>query len=266
MTTPNVLILRAPGTNCDQETAFAFEQAGAQAAVLHVGRLLENASLLDNFQILCIPGGFSFGDDVAAGRILAGVLQRHLADAMRRFRDEGKLILGICNGLQVLIKSGMLLADDERGPLATLTWNDSGRFDDRWVRLTVQGDGGPFLSGISEMYLPIAHAEGKFVARDEATLENLRAAGHLVLRYAPLDESARADFNPDTNILPPPDNPNGSMAAVAGCRDATGRVLGLMPHPERHIDPMHHPRWTRGEASEQGDGLAMFQGAVNYFA
>lgn len=266
MTKPNVLILRAPGTNCDQETGFAFEQAGGQATILHVNRILENSQLLDDFQILCIPGGFSFGDDVAAGRILAGAMQRHLADAMRKFRDDGKLILGICNGFQVLIKSGLLLTDDEQGPPATLTWNDSGRFDDRWVRLTVKGDGGPFLSGVTEMYLPIAHAEGKFVARNEATLDALREAGHLVLRYAPLDAVARAGYDPDKDTLPWPDNPNGSMVAVAGIRDTTGRVFGLMPHPERHIDPTHHPRWTRGEAGTEGDGLAMFQGAINYFA
>jgi len=248
MTTPNVLILRAPGTNCDQETAYAFELAGGRAEILHVNRLLENSAAFDDFQILCIPGGFSFGDDVAAGRILAGMIQNHLADALARFKDAGKVILGICNGFQVLIKSGLLFQSDEHGPPATLTWNDCGRFDDRWVRLAVQGEGGVMLDSVESLYLPIAHAEGKFLASDEETLKRLEAAGHLVLRYAGGE------------------NPNGSMLDVAGCRDTTGRVLGLMPHPERHIDQTHHPRWTRGEGSETGDGLAVFRGAVRYFA
>ena len=247
MPSPNVLILRAPGTNCDQETAFAFQQAGAKTEILHVNRLLENPGLFGRFQILCIPGGFSYGDDLAAGRILGAQIQHHLADALGQFKADGKLILGICNGFQVLMKSSVLLEPDaQNGPLATLTNNDSGRFEDRWVRLGVQGGKCVFLAGIDAMYLPVAHAEGKFVARDTGVLDQLAAEGRLVLRYAPAD------------------NPNGSMADVAGICDATGRVLGLMPHPERHIDPTHHPRWTRGEAAAVGDGLQVFINAVRY--
>ena len=258
MPQPRVLILRAPGTNCDGETAFAFEQAGAQPERIHINRLLEDAGLVDAFEILCLPGGFSYGDDVAAGRILGNQIHHHLSDRIAQFKDAGKLILGICNGFQVLIKSGVLVRDDADGPPATLTYNDSGRFEDRWVRL---GAGGKsvFLAGIESMYLPVAHAEGKFVARDAAMLDQLDAAGQLVLCYRPLDGG-------EADPVPYPDNPNGSMAAVAGLCDETGRVLGLMPHPERHIHPTHHPRWTRGEARPEGDGLQLFRNAVNYFA
>ena len=249
MPSPNVLILRAPGTNCDQESALAFRLAGAKTEILHVNRLLESPLLLERFQILCIPGGFSYGDDVAAGRILANQLEHHLAEPLARFKAAGKLILGICNGFQVMIRSGILLPPDaEHGPPATLTLNDSGKYEDRWVRLEVRGGKCVFLEGIRSMYLPVAHAEGKFVARDDETLRQLDAAGQLVLRYVAED------------------NPNGAQMHVAGVCDTTGRVLGLMPHPERHIDPTQHPRWTRGEASPHGDGLQVFLNAVKYFA
>jgi phosphoribosylformylglycinamidine synthase len=260
MPPPRVLILRAPGTNCDEETAFAFEQAGAAAERVHINRLLESPGLARQFQILCIPGGFSYGDDVAAGRILANQIQHHLADALRQFHQEGKLILGICNGFQVLIKSGLLLEPDPAlGPPATLTWNDSGRYEDRWVRLGVEGSKCVFLRGIEELYLPVAHAEGKFVARDGESLKRLGRDGQLVLCYRRL-------HGDEDGPVPYPDNPNGSMGNVAGVCDPTGRVFGLMPHPERHIDPTHHPRWTRGEGRLPGDGLAVFRNAVEYFS
>ncbi len=260
---PRVLILRAPGTNCDVETAFAFERAGGQAERWHVNRLLEAPQRLAEFQILCIPGGFSYGDDVAAGRIFANQLRRHLADAVRQFKDADKLILGICNGFQVLIKSGLLLDDDPGlGPPATLTWNDSGRYEDRWVRLRVRSAKCVFLRGIETMLLPVAHAEGKFVPRDGVALEALAREEQLVLTYCPLRDE-NAGFETGT---PYPDNPNGSVADVAGVCDKTGRVFGLMPHPERHIDPFQHPQWTRGKAREPGDGLQVFQNAITYFS
>jgi phosphoribosylformylglycinamidine synthase len=261
MAQPRVLILRAPGTNCDKETAYAFSRAGAATELVHVNRLLESPRTLDQFQVLCLPGGFSYGDDVAAGRILATQIQHHLAEAMQHFKAAGKLILGICNGFQVLIKSGVILEPDAEGPQATLSWNDCGRFEDRWVRLNVASSKCVFLAGIESMYLPVAHAEGKFMARCPEVLAGLESAGQLVLRYRRLEDG------PDQNgQVPYPDNPNGSMASTAGICDATGRVFGLMPHPERHIDPTQHPRWTRGEAGPVGDGLQVFRNAVEYFA
>lgn len=261
--TPRVLILRAPGTNCDGETAHAFERAGGQPSLVHVRQVLESPKMLDDFQILALPGGFSYGDDIASGRILGVQLQNHLADAMQQFKAAGKLILGICNGFQVLIKCG-LLADDhpEHGPAATLAWNVSGRFEDRWVRLKTASDRCVFLSGIDEMYLPVAHGEGRFVARDSAMLKQLEEQGQLALRYAPLEGGSPANL---AQPLAYPDNPNGAELNVAGMCDAEGRVFGLMPHPERHIERTQHPRWTRGEGSEQGDGLRLFENAVNFF-
>ncbi|HEV7224633.1 MAG TPA: phosphoribosylformylglycinamidine synthase I [Pirellulales bacterium] len=257
----NVLILRAPGANCDLESAFAFEQAGARAERLHINRVLERPALLAEFQILCLPGGFSYGDDLGAGRILGNQIRRHLFDALHEFKAAGKLVLGICNGFQILMKSGLLLDEGKvvPAPPATLTGNASGKFEDRWVRLRVASSKCVFFSGIESMYLPVAHAEGRFVARECKTLAALEANGQLALKYAPLE-------GPANGAVAYPDNPNGAMADVAGICDATGRVCGLMPHPERHIDPTQHPRWTRGPLAAVGDGLQVFRNAVAYFA
>jgi phosphoribosylformylglycinamidine synthase subunit PurQ / glutaminase len=258
---PRVLILRAPGTNCDQEAAFAFQTAGGRPDVVHLNRLLENPQLAAKYQILAVPGGFSYGDDISAGRIFGNQIRHHLRDCLQEFKAAGKLIIGICNGLQILVKSGVLLPDRADEPIATLTLNDSGKFEDRWVELRVVGEKCVFLRGIERMYLPVAHAEGKFVARDEGTLNRLDSAGQLVLRYS-LPPDSRLP-TPDS-LVPYPANPNGAQLNVAGLCDETGRVFGLMPHPERHIDPTHHPRWTR-EHHDRGDGLALFENAVAFF-
>jgi phosphoribosylformylglycinamidine synthase subunit PurQ / glutaminase len=270
-----VLILRAPGTNCDAETAYAFQRAGGQPEILHVGRVLEAPQLLGNYQVLCVPGGFSYGDDIASGRIFGVQLQHHLADAMQQFKAAGKLILGICNGFQVLVKCGLLTENNSaQTPPATLAWNLSGKFEARWVRLIVDGKKCPFLAGIDQMYVPVKHGEGRFVTRDDATLLELQRQGQLVLRYAPLCDGQAHNGGPSIAAAQPrdisqpvayPDNPNGAQANVAGMCDSTGRVFGLMPHPELHIEQMHHPRWTRGEGSENGDCLRLFQNAVQFF-
>jgi phosphoribosylformylglycinamidine synthase I len=253
---PRTLILRAPGTNCDEETAFAFERAGATAERVHLNRWLESPALADNYQVLCLPGGFSYGDDLGSGRIFGNQLRHHLGDSLTRFRDAGKLILGICNGFQILVKSGLLDTDDDAGPGATLTWNTSGRFVDRWIHLsTAGGDRCVFLKGIDRMFLPIAHAEGQFVGRDEPTLDRLEQRGQLVLRYCP-----------NESCSPQPFNPNGAARDVAGMCDQSGRVFGLMPHPERFIDRTQHPQWTRIPPFDEGEGLRLFRNAVQYFA
>ncbi len=265
MPSPRVLILRAPGTNCDEETAFAFEKAGAIAERIHVNRLAENPALKDRYQVLCIPGGFSYGDDIAAGRILATRLREHLAELVDTFvhGTGDRLVLGICNGMQVLMRLGVLtegVGEADRAP-ATLTWNNHGRFEDRWVHLAVDESPCVFLREIKHMYLPMAHAEGKFVAENAEVLEQLRGQGRLAIRYA---EGEQRGVQSET--LPFPHNPNGADANVAGVCDATGRVFGLMPHPERHIDPLQHPCWTRrDEQPAEGDGLAMFRNAVQWF-
>ena len=266
MATPRVLILRAPGSNCDQETAFAFQTAGARPEVVHLNRLLEKPALAADYQILGIPGGFSYGDDISAGRIFGNQIRHHLFDTLQEFRAAGKLILGVCNGFQILIKSGILLPDRADEPQATLTLNDSGKFEDRWVWLRTASSKCVFLQGIESMYLPIAHAEGKFIARDAGTLDALNAAGQLALRYDQSRDGSSADVSLTSDgLLPYPLNPNGAQRNVAGLCDDTGRVFGLMPHPERHIDPTHHPRWTR-EPRDRGDGLAVFENAVKFFA
>ena len=269
--TARTLILRAPGTNCDGEAAFAFERAGGQADIVHLNRALEDKRLLAKYQILCIPGGFSYGDDISAGRIFGSQIRHHLYDAIHEFKAAGKLILGICNGFQILIKSGVLLPDKADEPIATLTLNASGKFEDRWVQLRVASPKCVFLIGIESLYVPIAHAEGRFLARDADTLHELEQNGQLVLKYAePIDPEGRSDtsrlvrHHEATAKVPYPYNPNGAQLDVAGLCDDTGRVLGLMPHPERHIDPTNHPRWTRRQA-DRGEGLAVFENAVRYF-
>ena len=259
---PRALILRAPGVNCDAESAYAFEQAGAATERLHINQLLEKPSRLADFQILCLPGGFSYGDDLGAGTILGNQIRHHLFDWLHEFKATGKLVLGICNGFQILTKSGILLeangSSAAAGAPATLTMNASGKFEDRWVNLRVASNKCVFFSGIESMYLPVAHAEGRFVARDSEMLAALEAKGQLALKYAPLNGHGNGS-------VPYPDNPNGAMADVAGVCDSTGRVCGLMPHPERHIDPTQHPRWTRQPGATAGDGLQVFRNAVAYF-
>jgi len=256
MATPNVLLLRSPGTNCDAEAQFAFERAGASVERLHIAALRRSPERLRDFQILVLPGGFSYGDDVAAGKILASQLEHFLADAVREFRDEEKLILGICNGFQILLKAGLLVPPDEDGPLATLAHNASGRFDDRWIHLKVTSDKSPFLTGLDRLHLPTAHGEGNFIARKEWILKGLHEAGQVVLRYTDPAGRTGAGF---------PHTPNGSQYDIAGLCDPTGRVMGLMPHPERHVLGTQHPQWTRRGAQPHGDGFAIFRNAVAYF-
>ena len=264
---PRCIVLRAPGTNCDGETVFAFERAGAQTELVHINRLLEQPKLLDDFQILCLPGGFSYGDDIASGRILANQIYHHLGEPMRAFRDAGKLVLGICNGFQVMIKCGLLLDDDPvHGPPATLDWNRSGKFEDRWVAMNTTAPRCVFLRGIESMYVPVAHGEGRFVARSLSILQDLADREQIALRYtaSPGEQDWSFSVSTDPQVAYPA-NPNGSASDVAGICDATGLALGLMPHPERHLDRTNHPRWTRGEGRDVGDGMRLFQNAVEYF-
>jgi len=250
------IVLRAAGINCDLETERALELAGAEAKRVHINRIIEDKSLLDKYQILVIPGGFSYGDDVAAGKILANQIIHHFSEALRKFIDDGKLVLGICNGFQVLVKTGILPGDGSAGRQGdvTITYNDSGKFEDRWVYLAPQTDKCVFVEAGRQIYLPVAHAEGKVAARDEATLEKLKSEGQIAFKY--VDKDGREGGYPV--------NPNGSMGSVAGLTDTTGRVMGLMPHPERYVRPTHHPHWTRVKGKEDSDGMTIFNNAVTY--
>jgi len=252
MPKPRVLVLRAPGTNCDEEAAFAWQQAGAMAETWHVGRLLESPDSLGSFQILTLPGGFSYGDDLGSGKILATRLGTVLGEPVRAFLDRGGLVLGICNGFQVLVKAGLLPGRSDIGA-ATLTFNDSGRFESRWVRLLPSPGLSPFLDQTEPIALPVAHGEGKLVLADPGHLTQLEASGQVVLRYVDAHDQATATY---------PSNPNGSTGAIAGLCDPTGQIFGLMPHPERFLDPIHHPRWTRRGLDREGDGLRIFTNAV----
>jgi phosphoribosylformylglycinamidine synthase len=254
MAQPRAIVLRAPGTNCDEETSAAWERAGARVETWHVGRLLEAPRALDGFEILTLPGGFSYGDDLGAGRILATRLASVLGDALVRFHTRGGLILGICNGFQVLVKAGLLPGPGSAA--ATLTQNESGRFEARWVWLTPTPGRSPFITGTDPIELPVAHGEGRFLLAEPEALAALETGGQVVLRYADASGTPTQAY---------PANPNGSPGAVAGLCDRTGRVFGLMPHPERHIESIHHPRWTRGGPhvdGECGDGLSIFRDAV----
>jgi len=191
MATPRALVLTGYGINCDRETAFAFEKAGAEARRVHVNDLIDEHDSLDRYQILSFPGGFSYGDDISSGKVLANRVKTHLAEAIKRFIEKGGLVLGICNGFQVVVKYGLLGSPE--GPIeeqkSTLTNNDSSRYEDRWVHLRPESGRCVFTRGIDRLYLPVAHGEGKFFT-DPQTLEGLEAAGCVVLRYA--DEEGRA--------------------------------------------------------------------------
>jgi phosphoribosylformylglycinamidine synthase subunit PurQ / glutaminase len=249
---PKALILRTAGTNCDEETAFAFELAGASPQRVHLNRILENPSQLGEFQLLAIPGGFSYGDDIAAGRIFANQIVHHLRDALRKFIDVGKPVIGVCNGFQVLIKTDLLPGPlgGRQGQTCTLTNNDSGRFVDKWIWLKPRGGNCIWTEGLGEdepFELPVAHGEGKFVPADDAVRRALWDERRVALTY---DKGT---------------NPNGSMDDVAGITDASGLVLGLMPHPERFVSNLQHPAWTRQvspRAERQGPGLHLFTNAV----
>ena len=276
MATPRVCVLRAPGTNCDVETAHAFELAGAVADRVHLYRLLEDPNRLAQYQILCVPGGFSYGDDLGAGIIFSRQLRGQLNEAMRQFLMAEKLILGICNGFQTILKAGLIMrrgienaTEKNWEDQVTLTWNSNGRYTDRWVRLKVTSSNSVFLRGIDEFDVPMAHAEGRIVLKDPALLETLRSNSQLALCYWSDKAAELVKTSGDATrigLLPEPENPNGSLANIAGLCDVTGRVLGLMPHPERYLFATQHPQWTRKGLRGEGDGIRIFRNAVSWFA
>ena len=256
MAQPPVLILHATGTNRDREAAWAVEQAGGRPAIVHVNELRGHPARLHDAAMLVLPGGFSYGDALGAGRLLATDMRWLFQDELSRFISSGKPVLGICNGFQALVKSGWLPGPPQEGSQATLTRNASNRFECRWVWLAPDAESScVFTRGLAERILcPVAHGEGRFIPRDDAVLERLRAGRQIALTYV------AANGGPASY----PDNPNGSTAGIAGICNEQGNVLGLMPHPEDHIMPQQHPRWTRGERG--GLGLALFASGLHYAA
>jgi phosphoribosylformylglycinamidine synthase len=268
------LIIRAPGTNCDGELARAFTLAGATAEVVHLDALIADPSAIDRADLIGLPGGFSYGDDVASGRIFAMRLKKNLYPALREAVSRGAPVFAVCNGFQIAVQAGLL-----PGPSAgqgwpnepaeqevSLTFNSGGRFIDRWVPvhavensvcIWTRGLQDEFRASPDSMMLPIAHGEGRLVARDGGVLERLRQNGQIALRYGSTPRAGGTATHPN--------NPNGSTDDIVGICDTSGRVFGLMPHPERYLDWNRHPFWTRLEAgTRQGDtpGLRMFKNAV----
>jgi phosphoribosylformylglycinamidine synthase len=259
MTRPKTLILRTAGTNCDGETAHAFELAGASAEAVHLNRVLDNPAILRDYQLMALPGGFSYGDDIAAGRIFANQIVHHLRDAFDEFVGAGKPIMGVCNGFQVLVKTDLLPGSvgGRTGQSCTLTSNDCHRFVDRWVHLLPRPSRCIWTAGMDQpIELPIAHGEGKFVPASESVRAALHESQQIALIYATKSgEPAHGAF---------PDNPNGSVDDIAGVCDITGLVFGLMPHPERFVRSFQHPSWTRQRQAGEGVGLRVFRNAVQY--
>jgi len=251
-----VLILYGYGINCDNETQYGFSLAGADAKKVHVNELISGEQKLKDYQILAIPGGFSFGDDIGAGKVLATKIKSNLAEEFSGFIKEGRLIIGICNGFQVMVKLGILPGFDRNYDRqdVTLTFNDSGRFEDRWVYLKINQKSPCVLTReIENIYLPIRHGEGKFVSRNEEIKERLIKQNQIVAQY--VDNKG--------NLANYPWNPNGSELNVAGVCDETGRIFGLMPHPEAFLFAQNHPRWTR-ENIQEGAGIKVFENAINF--
>ncbi len=232
-----------------------WRQAGAAPTLVHIERWIERPSLLRDYAILTFPGGFSYGDDIAAGKVFAAGLGGSVLDEVRTMIERGGGVLGICNGLQVLVKAGLLPGGSIPDNTVTVTYNASGKFEARWVRMKVCRADCPYLAGDAFTEMPVEHGEGRVVADSDATLAQLESAGHVALRYVASDGESVAY----------PANPNGSFNDIAGLCDPTGRVLGLMPHPDRHLDPTNHPLWTRRPPPAVADGLRFFRNAVQYW-
>jgi len=250
-----ICILKTDGTNCDHETMYAFQKAGGNAEIVSVNDLRSKKTQLTDYQVLVIPGGFSYGDDVASGKILAVELLTYLKDQLENFISQDKLVIGICNGFQVLVRTGLLPFKNVGTMQATLSYNDSGTFECRWVSMQVEKSPCVFTKELEgqEIMLPAAHAEGKYFT-DDAVIQKIEDEQLVVLRYT----------HAGTRTQAYPNNPNGSLHAIAGICDPTGRIFGLMPHPERFVEHYQHPNWRR-ENYTVPHGLPIFEQAVCYF-
>lgn len=256
MSKVNVLVLRAAGINCDEEIMHCWRLAGAAPRLMHINEIAKHPEGISEADIVTIPGGFSFGDDIAAGAILGQRIASELYGQLRELVDRGGGILGVCNGFQTLVKAGLLPGGPQSRSLVTVTFNDSARFEARWVRLEVCTDRCPFLRPGTFLELPVEHAEGRVVVANDQAAQELMHSGQVALRY--VDQAGQWDSYPA--------NPNGSTLGIAGFCDATGRIFGLMPHPDRHFDHCQHPLWTRRKPAGSPDGLTVFENAVRFWS
>ena len=262
------VVIAGNGTNCEREVAAACQLAGADCDVVHIAELLAGRARLDDYHLLNLAGGFLDGDDLGSAKAGANRLKhaavRHSEDTLavqiQRFIADGKLVMGVCNGFQLMTKMGLLpaLQGDHGHQSATLTFNDGGRFEDRWCYLKVDPQSPcVFTRGLQGLYLPVRHGEGKFVVREDPVLAQIEARHLAVVKYC--------DPAYDAPVMDYPLNPNGSIASIAGLCDETGRLFGLMPHPEAYLHRTHHPRWTREpDLPEEGMGLWLYRNAVDY--
>jgi len=247
------LVITGYGINCEAESKYAIEKSGGKADILHVNKVLENPKLLEGYNMLMIPGGFSFGDDLGSGKVMGNKMRFRIQEHLEDFVKHGNLMLGVCNGFQIMAKMGLLPEPDLKQRVS-LTNNDSGHFEDRWV-IVKANPLSPcvFTKGMDRILLPVRHGEGKFVPKDPATLEELKKNNQIVFQY--VDEKS--------DLAGYPHNPNGSIMNIAGICDKSGRIFGLMPHPEAFNIPENCPYWVRGTIKE-AMGLAVFKNAVAY--
>ena len=264
----SAIVLAGNGTNCEMETAQACRMAGfPKVDIVTVWELVSGDASLDVYDFFCLPGGFLDGDDLGsakaqANRFLHTVVAKSgqpLFKQVITFIQNGKLILGICNGFQLMVKLGLLPAlDGNFTQQVTLTNNDSGRFEDRWVWLKANA-ASPciFTKGIDQLYLPVRHGEGKFVARDKEVIESLKSNNQIVFTYVEAG-------SPQVPSMKYPDNPNGSQLSIAAVCDPSGRLFGMMPHPEAFLHKTNHPRWTREQMPDEGMGPRLFKNAYEY--
>ena len=258
-------MLTGYGINTEREMALACNLAGAEAKIIHIRQLMRGEIHLDEQHLLVFPGGFSFGDELGAAKAFANRLEFASTDEKGSFKEKlldfvgaGKCILAVCNGFQLLVKLGVL--PDGSQQKMTLTHNENGRFENRWVQHRIHSKKCVFTKGLDHLYLPVRHGEGNFFCPDKNLLQTLFNEQQIALQYANKDGELSNTY---------PNNPNGSMNSVAGICDATGRILGMMAHPEGALFPQNHPHWSRQKWSdkkmpEDGEGMALFKNAIHY--
>jgi phosphoribosylformylglycinamidine synthase len=264
MAAPDVLLVGGNGFNCERETEHAFRLCGSNPKIVHMNDLIARMVSLSQFQIIAFIGGFSYGDHLGGGKVAANKFRYYLIDALNEFIHQDTLIIGICNGFQVITQLGLLpgFDNDYTKHLITLANNSSSRYEDRWVLLKANTPSPCiFIKNIDYLFLPVRHGEGKVLSKDKNIIERLCQAHQDVLFYCnPYTKQPTQEY---------PYNPNGSPNGIAGICDPTGRVFGLMPHPEAFLSIYNHPYWTRlkihGKLPQEGDGVTIFRNAVTYF-